>query len=167
MRYVIVKYSASACNKELLDFLKTNIARINKQEKLKVVIVYSHLTDKLQGKIKTLPVMVSNGTLITGVSSIISELSPRQIKQKENTTNLQDFWKEEMISTDDNDDENIMDIAKNKTFTDMNNRRNGTRHSSKANSNTSNNFDGEISSMDSDPIMKKFWANQEYTPGTS
>lgn len=165
MRYVIIKYNTSDCNKKLLKHIKDNIAEINSQEKTKVVIVYKNLVHKL-GKINTLPVLVSNGRVTTGVSDIISELSRKKVIKKENVTDLQSFWKDEMTAGDDNDDTNEMDKVKNSALSDMNRRAPGKVSSKPKSSYVSDPDECEVGKMESDPLMKKFWANQECTPGT-
>ena len=175
MRYILLKHSASACNKELVDFLIRNKKRINSTEKLVVVIVYDALIDKLQGKITNLPVLITNGVVITGTSTIISSLSDKKIQQPTPTTSIAEFWKSEMTSTEDNAETNEMDAAKDKAYTTMGHRAKSMKdaHKNPSNikasvssyNNTNVTVNENIGSMDSDPIMKKFWDNQEYTPG--
>jgi hypothetical protein len=130
--YILVKYSASKCNKSLLDFIHTHKNKIGKIFNLNVVIVYDDMIAKLDSKIKHLPVLIIPGNFITGNKSIkeyiIKTIAPPGNKQKQqqqkqkgvaSVSELDDFWNNEMHNnTEDNECEgdNIMDNVRDKAI---------------------------------------------------
>lgn len=180
---ILVKHSASKCNKELLDFLHKNIKTIKKAYGIKVIVVYDDLVSKLPKKIKRLPVLILKGTLLTGNEAIFQRFKETFTNKPKPPTitvseDLQDFWHKEMHNGGDNEnpDDVIMESVKNKALETTMRRQEARpkqrrRHNSvKSNGGGNIKLDNLQSSKISDlvgddPIMKKFWDNQESTPG--
>ena len=185
---ILLKYSTSKCNRELLSFLHQNIHTIKKNFSLKVIVVYDDLIPKLGTKIKKLPVLIVNGNPITGNQAIRQHLvSPDgQSSIKEKTPkdmghcDLEDYWNKEMHSGVDNtmdESEDLMETVKNRALEQSMNHRESSKPKQKrrdtvvANARQDNiQLDAisgdKISDMvDGDPMMQKFWENQESTPG--
>lgn len=72
---ILLKNSASACNKDLLGFLHSNIDILKKYVDIKTIIVYKDLYPKLGGHIKSMPAMIINGSLVTGNDAIKERLT--------------------------------------------------------------------------------------------
>jgi hypothetical protein len=183
---ILLKYSASRCNKELLSFLHENIDTINGKFKLKVIIVYDDLIPKLKNKVNKLPVLIINGKPVTGNSAIRQHLTSK-VEQggKDNSKgmescDLENYWHNEMRSgVDEDSDDNLMDIVKSKALEQsIHHRENSKAIASKGSKkNTvkpttrqeSIKLKGvdrdKISDIEEDPFMKGFWDNQETTPG--
>lgn len=185
---ILIKHNPSKCNKELLDFLHNNIKSIKRKFNIKVIIIYDDLISKLPASIKRLPVMILPGLAITGNSAIrqklVTALGTTQIKTNApvkdmGICDLQDYWNTEMHSKADNDhpDDTIMEHAKNKAVEISTKRQESTARKKKRivpeiSNNREDNIQLEqiqgekISDLvDSDPMMQKFWDNQETTPG--
>lgn len=185
---VLIKHSPSKCNKELLDFLHRNIKSIKKKINIKVIIVYDDLISKLPKNIKRLPVMILHGVAVTGNADIrqriIAMLGTTQVKSKQpirdmGASDLEDFWNGEMHNGTDNEhpDDTLMETVKNKAL-DVSMKRQETTPKLKKRSNpiisSSRNDNIQLEQIkgnkisdlvDNDPMMQKFWANQESTPG--
>ena len=187
---ILIKNSTSKCNKELLTWLHSNINTLKKKMSLKVIIVYENLYPKLENKIKKLPALVINGNLITGNNAIKTQLSnvagASGVSKKKQiidggSDDLMDYWNAEMHSgADDNCDdetEDMMDQIKKRaldmTMTHKENlnkkpKRKETIVSSARQDNIQLDIikPDKISDMVSgDPMMQKFWENQETSPG--
>lgn len=185
---ILLKYSTSKCNKELLSFLHQNIDTIKQKFSLKVIVVYDNLIPKLGNNIKKLPVLIINGKPVTGNEAICKHLisGAGQSNVKGNTPkdmgscDLEDYWNKEMHSGADNEmdeGEDLMDAVKNKALEQSVHHREGKKPKQKKRDTvvTSTRQDNilldnvtgdKISDMvGGDPMMQKFWENQESTPG--
>jgi len=179
--WILISNKPTKCNKDILTFLHNNINIIKKKYKLKIVIVYDDKKHILKNKITKLPILIfNNGTSYTGLNSIIKTLLPlkssKQLSNKINNigTDLESYWKEEMGSKEDNENGNgkLMDEVLKKTLALKTERSNTSANKSSnkssnvsANVSSTNLNESNISDMVGDPIMQKFWANQESTPG--
>ena len=184
--HILIKNSASKCNKELLTWLHSNIVTLNKSVSVKVVIVYEELYPKLNNKIKQLPTMILNGKTFMGLNLIKSQLTEmagsKKNKEKhfslgsENNTDLANYWNAEMHSgIDDADDDNAeMDKIKRKAVDMSVSHKKIFKKKKKKSDDVSDKMEGniQIDSTDKisdmipdDPMMQKFWENQETTPG--
>lgn len=187
---ILIKYSTSKCNKELLSFLHQNIYTIKKKFLLKVIIVYDNLIPKLGNSIKKLPVLIVNGNAVTGNAAIrqhlVSEIEQSGIKGKlpkdMGHCDLEDYWNKEIHSGVDNDmneEDDLMEQVKNRALEQSmqhreNNKKQPKRRETVVTSTRQDNIrldnvsGDKISDMVSgDPMMQKFWENQESTPGFS
>jgi hypothetical protein len=194
---ILLKYSASQCNKDILYFLSSNINEIQQSIPLKVIIVYDEMINKLGGKIKKLPAMVYASQIIVGNADIQKFISDKigqgkngnsnnSVKSKveglQSTTNndLNDFWNSEMHSGEDESNtgegsdemvETMKSRALNQTLQHNEQLKPRTKKresvmTTSDDSNMSLSTDNDnISQMDDDPIIQKFWENQESTPG--
>ena len=187
---ILIKNSNSKCNKDLLTWLHSNINTLKKNVLIKVLIVYENLYPKLENKIKKLPVLIINGNLITGNNAIKTHLSniagsDSNSKRKQimngGEDDLMDYWNTEMHSGIDegcdDESEDMMEQVKKRaldmTITHKDNLNKNQKHREPIVSNTrQDNIQMEdiksdkISDMVSeDPIMRKFWENQEKSPG--
>lgn len=184
---ILIKHSASKCNKDLLTFLHTNVKNIRKKYNVKVIIVYSELIPKLGNSIKQLPALIMNGNVFVGNAKIKQQFVTTTAAaptangiQDMGCDDLQDFWNQEMHSGADeqlNEDENLMDAIKSRAMDQTTKHREQLRPSKKkretvVSSARQDNIQldsmntGKISEMvGNDPMMQKFWANQESTPG--
>lgn len=182
--HILIKNSASKCNKELLTWLHSNIGTLKKSLSIKVVIVYEELYSKLNNKIKQLPTMILNGKTFTGISSIKSKLTEMANSKKNNgnhfsagsehDTDLANYWNAEMHSGVDNDENEEMDKIKRKAVDMSVNHKKLFTKKKKNNDSVSNtrednvqidNTDKISDMIPDDPMMQKFWENQETTPG--
>jgi hypothetical protein len=181
--WILISNKPTKCNKDILNFLHNNIYIIKKKYKLKIVIVYDDKKHILKNKITKLPILIfNNGASYTGINSIIKTLLPlNSSKQLSNNinigTDLESYWKEEMGSKEDNENGNgkLMDEVLKKTLEIKTERSNKSANKSSKSSNISADLSANVSSanlnesnisdMVGDPIMQKFWANQESTPG--
>lgn len=172
---VLVKHSASACNKKLLGFISDNLDSIKKRMDLKVLIVYDKDIAKLGGVIKKLPAMVIGGTVVTGNKSIIRKLTSSGKKKsdgKESSNSLEEFWNAEMMSGVDNPRNNgpMDDVLNKASSRSMEHNEAVTRVRKRSPTLTGDNVKAPAfgadnpSEMTNDPIMAKFWENQEETP---
>ena len=184
---VLIKCSTSKCNKELLSFLHQNIDTIKKRFSLKVIIVYDDLIPKLGDKIKKLPVLIINGKVVTGNDAITQYLvSPSgksngkgNLPKDMGQSDLEDYWNNEMHSgiDDDTNEDDLMEEVKNRALEQSihhreNNSKQKKRKEKVVTSSRQDNIrldkvnEDKISDMvDGDPMMQKFWENQENTPG--
>lgn len=183
---ILLKCSASKCNRDLLSFLHSRHKTIKKGFKLKVIIVYDDIIHKLgKGGIKKLPVMIINGKAITGSTAIQKRLSQCDSKTPSASVassidegcNLEDYWNQEMHSGEDDTNENdLMEQVKNRALEQsIHHRESSTKSSHKKDPTiASDHMDNiimddiggdKVSDLESDSIMKKFWENQESTPG--
>jgi hypothetical protein len=179
---ILIKYSTSKCNKEILQFLHQNIVSIKKKFALKIIIVYDDLIPKLGKNIKQLPVLIIDGKTITGNSAIYKHLTVSKIaavSKKASGSDLEDYWNKEMHSGVDNElDENddMMDSVKKRAMDQTHHHKENSKQKQKKratiipDSREDNiqlqNVGEKISDLVSDdPMMQKFWANQESTPG--
>lgn len=179
---ILIKYSTSKCNKDLLSFLHRNIDRIKQHFNISVVIVYDDLIPKLGNNIKRLPALITKSYNITGNEEIMKFLTVKNTIKKritapvkaENNDDLNDFWNTEMHSNLDNDIEenDIMEKVKHKALeqtvqhTEDIQRKKDKKEKKIENIKTEDLSSDKISDMvNEDPIMKKFWENQESTPG--
>lgn len=185
---ILIKNSTSKCNKELLQFLHQNISSIKKKNSLKVVVVYDELIPKLNNKVDKLPVLILDGKLITGISMIKQNLMSSQNVNKETKApkaqgvcdDLEDYWNAEMHSgVDDSGDksEDLMESVKQRALDQsMEHRENKNKKEKRRDTSVSStkqdnikmekiNGDRISDMVNDDPMMKKFWDNQECTPG--
>jgi hypothetical protein len=184
---ILIKHSTSKCNKELLQFLHQNIALIKKKYILKIIIVYDDMIPKLGKNIKQLPLLIVGGNSIVGNAAIHQHLAPSvgestvigKTPKDVSNCDLDDYWNKEMHSGVDNDmDENddLMDAVKRRAMDQ-------TQHHQETNKPKKKKCEPIVSStrrdniqlqnvgdkisdiVSDDPVMKKFWENQECTPG--
>ena len=181
---ILVKYSASECNRNLLTWVYSNKASISKKINLKVVIVYEDLYHLLKNKIKKLPVLIIKNKTFTGNNAIKNKLKEiLDIKNNQTTSEddtLEDFWRKEIQSGGDDEGSDIMGAVKQKAM-DMtsnhrqasNNRKIPNRKSPKEDTSSRRVDNINISSITpekisdlipDDPMMQKFWENQEESP---
>jgi hypothetical protein len=175
---LLLKYSVSACNKELLEYLHKNASTIKRHLRLTTVIIYDDMISKLESSgITSLPLLIMAGQQITGVNSIKSRLSSLASKSTPLTDSneLSDFWYKEMIiDKGDNErgDEDVMDSIKKKAVDQTMNHTTNIQQSQRKRAAPSAGREdnllvtgGEkISDMvDDDDMMKKFWDNMEET----
>jgi hypothetical protein len=185
---ILLKYSTSKCNKELLSFLHQNIDTIKQKFSLKVIVVYDNLIPKLGNNIKQLPVLIINGKPVTGNAAIRQHLVPAvgkpsikgEAPKDMGACDLEDYWNKEMHSGVDNDmdeSEDLMEAVKNRaleqsvhhreTGKPKQKRRETVVTSARQDNIVLDTVTGDkISDMvGGDPMMQKFWENQESTPG--
>lgn len=185
---ILLKYSTSKCNKELLSFLHQNIGTIKRKFALKVIVVYDNLIPKLGNGIKKLPVLIVNGKPVTGNAAIrqhlTSAVGQSSIKGRApkdmGYCDLEDYWNKEMHSGVDNDmdaSDDLMEAVKNRALEQSmqhrenhkpkQKRRETIVSSARQDNIRLDNVNGDkISDMvGGDPMMQKFWENQESTPG--
>lgn len=185
---ILLKYSVSNCNKELLQFLHQNIGSIKKRYSLKVIVVYDSLIPKLGNTIKKLPVLIVNGNLTTGNTAIRQLLVPmaeqsgivKNSQTDKGDIDLENYWNKEMHSGMDNDmddGDDLMDAVKRRALDQSQQHRESNKKQEKKREPIMSNTreenikldmvsGGKISDMvDGDPMMQKFWENQESTPG--
>lgn len=185
---VLIKHSPSKCNKELLDFLHRNIKTIKKKYELKIIVIYDDLISKLPKTIKRLPVMITSGVATTGNVAIrqklIAALGTTQVKTASHikdmgATDLQDFWNNEMHNGTDNDrpDDGVMEAVKDRAMkASVERQESRPKQKKRVKSAIANNREENIQLeqiqgnkisdfVDNDPMMQKFWDNQESTPG--
>jgi hypothetical protein len=186
---ILIKHNPSKCNKELLDFLHRNLKTIKKRFNLKIIIIYDDLIPKLPKTIKRLPVLITSGSATTGNNAIRQKLiavlgttkveSTEQVKDM-GISDLQDYWNSEMHNGTDNDSpgDDAMDNVKNKALEASIKHQESVSKQKKrvtaplVTNNREENIQLEhiqsdkISDLvDNDPVMQKFWDNQETTPG--
>lgn len=181
---ILIKYSTSKCNRDLLDFLHRNIEYINKRFDLAVVIVYDELIPKLCDGIKKLPILIVKNRGIAGNEEIKKFLmvkknetvknNVKRTSNRDDSDDLNDYWNSEMHSNLDNDNEenDVMEKVKHMAleqtvqYKEDSNKKKDKKRESEDNVKTENISSDKISDMvNEDPIMKKFWENQESTPG--
>ena len=180
---ILLKKSTSKCNKDLMSFLHTNINIIGKKltKKSRKKKFVDYFNSNVHKNIKSLPVLLINGKKIYGKSAIQKFFMSGSVNSKpveNNSTDLQNFWKEEMYSKEDNDNDNndVMEDVRRRALDQTVSRNEQKKPKRKEPehpipvSNTDNvqleNIGSEnIADMVDDPMMAKFWANQELTPG--
>lgn len=187
---VFVKYSIATCNKDLLDFLLSNIRAIKKRYDFKVIVVFDDMLSKIPSSIKKLPVMIKGDDITTGTTPIKEKIvrllrnksGSKQQNRDFGVSDLKDYWNVEMGSKDQEDQENnLMDDVKRKTAEltiqrqeSMKSKTNRSKSSCNSLNKSSHRDDSiqlehthteKISDMVSDPHIKKFWEGQEATPG--
>lgn len=182
---ILIKYSTSKCNEELLGFLIRNISDIRKRYALQVLVVFDENIPMLKGVIKKLPALILRNNVITGNSAIRKTLLPSvgsvgsvgSLSGMKNN-DLHDFWSEEIHGKDDNNmDEatDIMESVKSRAMQQSVQHREKSKKTPKQRktivSGASENIamsdiqGGTISDLVADdPMMAKFWENQEETP---
>ena len=188
---VLIKHSTSKCNEKLLTWLHSNINTIKKSINLKVIVVYEKHYSKLGNKITKLPALILNGTLVTGNSEIKKYITNaiNAGGKKTGKSNIEpvvcddlaEYWNKEMHSGLDDDDacneaDDLMDAVKRRaldaTMTHKENtakkpaRRETVVSSARQDNILLDNIKPDkISDMvGNDPMMQKFWENQEETP---
>ena len=177
---ILIKYSTSKCNRELLEFLHSNVYDLNEKIKWSVVIVYPNITSKLDNRIKKLPALIINKTIITGNSSIkkhLLSITSRSVSKTSDTrsNSLKSYWDEEMYSGKDNEEEDtkVMETIRQRALEVTIDRQEQNKPKKKPSRITREdnvqienvNADDISSMVKGDPMMEKFWANQECTPG--
>jgi hypothetical protein len=170
---VLIKHSASKCNKELLQFLKKNVNYLRDRYSMKVIIVYAENIHILKTKIKQLPALIIEGGLFVGNQEIKKRLlSPHRSTIIPQADDLENYWNNVMNSKDQEEESetSIMDAVKAKTLEQtktrtesLNSKRKQSKRSPspviyKGGAETST-----ISELDDDPYMKQYWENQEYS----
>lgn len=182
--HILIKCSVSKCNQELLSWLHSNICSIRKSLKLKIVIIFEDLYPKLGGRIKKLPALLLDGRVIIGNSAIKKQLSIINTSRNSAPTgtddDLMDYWNSEMHSGVDNEcteEDDLMDQIKKRALDVSMSRRDGMKQKPKRretivssarqdNVKLDNIKSDKISNMvHDDPMMQKFWENQETSPG--
>jgi hypothetical protein len=146
------------------------------------------LIPKLGNSIEKLPVLIINGKPVTGNAAIrkhlVSAVGQSSIKGKSpkdmGGCDLEDYWNKEMHSGVDNDmdeSEDLMETVKNRALEQSMHHRETSKPKQKKRETivTSARDDNirldevsgdKISDMvGGDPMMQKFWENQESTPG--
>lgn len=178
---ILLKHSTSKCNQELLSFLHQNIGTIKQKISLKVIIVYDELIPKLGNNIKQLPVLIMGGKSITGNNAICQQLSvsldKTVVKKDAAPSELSDYWNSEMhsgVDDDIGDNDNLMESVMRRATEQSLNHKEISKPKKKSDSRSKTRDDNiqlqdvgdKISDLvDDDPMMQKFWANQESTPG--
>lgn len=187
---ILLKNTNSKCNKDMLEFLHSNIKSLKKKANIKVIIVYDEMYPSLKNVVKKLPTMVIDGTPVAGNKAIMHTLSSMLDVNAAGVTgstgdgagsiDLQDYWNAEMHSNMDDEcdeDADLMDQVKRKALDqsmehkDQLAKKEKRRDPIVGNSRQDNLMMGgivpdKISDMiDNDPIMQRFWENQEETPG--
>jgi hypothetical protein len=174
---ILIKHSVSSCNQELIQWLQTHVNTIKQYVSLKVVIVYASMYNKLDSRITRLPALVMGGSIVTGTTSIKKKISARinGTGPTVDDNDLDNFWNTEIFSgVEDKDDEpdDIMEHVKRKALDVTSSYREQSKKEKKKvqfepSSNVRVETTDKISDMiDDDPMMQKFWENQESTPGS-
>jgi len=183
---ILLKKSASKCNKDLMSFLHTNVNIIKKRlggKKSKNFVDYYNKSIHSKKKIKSLPVLVLSNKLIYGKRAIqkyflVENEGSNKIATGNNGTDLQNFWKEEMYSKKDNslDEDDVMEDVRRRALDQTLSRNEQKKPKRKEpeypepvprseNIKLENIQSENIADMVDDPMMAKFWENQECTPG--
>jgi hypothetical protein len=166
---ILMKHSASTCNKELLSYLHENINRINRNYNLKVVIVYNEMLPKLKNRISSLPALLIGDTVTIGNSNIKNRLETSRRQPAMENDSLDDFWNAEIRAEGDNVDEEdgVMEKAKTRALEmAMSQKKQPTKAPTKKTSlPLSSKKIREAKIVDDDPFMRKYWENQEESPG--
>lgn len=188
---ILLKHSASQCNRALLGYLHTNIDSLKRQLQVKTIIVYDNEISVLNGKIKQLPALIVSGRApITGSDAIKKYLNQYTAGlETGDAFDLDNYWNDEIRMREgegDSDAEgDLMDAVKSralehtehrKSVTKSRNQKQGSSHVDDdipARSGGSHKEDDSPTSdnicmepiVDDDPDMAKYWANQENTPG--
>lgn len=174
---VLLKNTASDCNKEVLEFLHRNIGKIKTHFKLKAVIV----TQKIDHK---LPAVKIAGNLTVGKTALIEELKTAYAEKARPKTDddvVRSYMDTQMATGDNEDSDRSGDIAKKLASEAFRTREanNAARESNvpkakpkghgslKTKKTKSDNVGDGLtagqslpSDLEKDPLMAKFWANQ-------
>ena len=165
-----MKHSTSVCNRELLNYLHENVNILNRSYNLKVIIVYNEMLPKLKGRISSLPALLIGNTVTIGNTNIKNKLENTRQIQNENDS-LDDFWNAEIRTEGDNVDEEdgVMEKAKTRALEmAMSQKKQPTKISTAQQSKTHTRTTKKITEakiVDDDPFMRKYWENQEESPG--
>ena len=188
---ILIKNTPSKCNKRLLEYLHSNVLGLKKNDatnKMKVIIVYD--TSKLKdSKVKLLPAMilgekdpiVSTPKIIKFLNEIISKKSTSKHAKSSNTSvstdDLQDFWNAEMhsgfdIDESNNDGNTMENVVKRAMNAGQERKANAPKPkrreviiTTSADDNIVIDSNAKIADfVQDDPIMSKFWENQEESP---
>jgi hypothetical protein len=184
---ILIKYSASKCNKEMVEFLIRNMGAIKKRCSFRVLVVFDEDIPLIKGKINKLPALLVGSSVVTGNSAIrkilLPPVGPAKVKQgftkDMGSSDLQDYWSQEMHAKDDNNMDETTDIMEAvKTRALQQSMQHREKHKKKPKQRKTivstarddniamGNIQGEkISDMVADdPIMAKYWENQEESP---
>lgn len=184
--WVFLKSNPSKCNKKLISFLKSKMKKIKKNHQLRVVIIYEDLYDKLPPDITNLPVLITEkGKMVVGNSQIMKNLNRTTDKSSTSdyippSDNINDFWAQQMYSkeqeTEADEPADLMESVRQRALTrSMTHKEKINKTKRKADPvgpDTQEDRDRlgsmqseNISDFTDDPMAKKFWENQEATPG--
>ena len=128
--------------------------------------MYDDLLRRLKS-IKKLPVLILNKTLITGSNDIKKALTAQPSNPKGVSDNLSDFWNDELFSKDDNEEGDVMENVKQHAMNMTAAHRQKSTSRPKTMKSIPNDDNVSVSSekisdlITDDPMMKKFWENQE------
>ena len=100
---ILIKYSASKCNNDLLVFIKKNIQNIKKKYNFNILIIYDENISLLKDKIKKLPVLIINNELISGNGNIIQKLTEKT-NVKKIPVDIDNIWSDEMFKDKSSND---------------------------------------------------------------
>jgi len=183
---IVVKHNLSKCNIKLIKFLKSNKDLIAKKYNLRLLPIPEDLCKKFSSDVKGLPILltwdekiaVGNSQIIKNIKKGIGYNTPTS-KYTPPSDDINDYWSRQMFSKDQEGDgepsdlmESVRQRALSRTMT----------HKDQMNKNKKqidpvipdSREDREkletiqidrISDFTDDPIAKKFWENQETTPG--
>jgi hypothetical protein len=180
---VFLAYKANSYNKAIIDFLLKHVKALKKNIGLKVILVKN--VGKLNKAIKSLPAMevVEEDSVkyVEGVSDIVSELG--KVKPKVAGDGMENYWNDIMMSGD-NDPDPAEEFGKKlpslaEAMTQQRNAQvppkkvgNGQERSHEEAgesqhrpASTGDSKPGSIASFEDDPLMKRFFENQETSPG--
>lgn len=182
--WILIKNNPSKCNKNLIRFLKSKIRKIKKKYKLRVVIVYEDLYKTLPPGITKFPVLITEqGKMAIGNTQIIKNIN-KTINENNTSSyappsdNINDYWSQEMFSKEQENNEESSDLMENVRQKALNRTMNHRDEMNKTKKKRMQSTDGpeerekldiiqsdSISNFTDDPMAKKFWENQETTPG--
>jgi len=169
MYKILIEYVASQENKKLLESLKPV------KHKVHVLIVHNK---KKYPQVKSLPCLIDNGRLTYGSDSIIKythSKSNTQAPTQVASTDIDSFWLKELKSEKTPDDEDVAADIRKRAMESALNRKGRTtpftsrtpKPSAQPRPQAMSNIDNSSDSMgcsavdiETDPIMKEFWANQ-------
>ena len=184
--WILIKNNPSKCNEKLLSFLKSKIKKIKKKHKLRVVIVYEELYKILPSEVTKLPVLITDqGKMVTGNKQIIQNINKtindNPVNENNYTPpsdNINDYWSKEMFSKEQENNEESSDLMENVRQKALNRTMVHKEEMNKTKKKRVKSMDGpeereklnviqsdSISNFTDDPMAKKFWENQETTPG--
>jgi hypothetical protein len=183
MATVFLAYKANSYNKAIIDFLLKNVKAIKETITLKVILVKN--PGKLNKAIKSLPTMewVEDGSpkYIVGVAGIVSALGTKP-KKKPETDGMETYWNSIMMSGDNDPDPSEEFGRKLPSLAEaMTQQRNSQTPQKKAGNMQERSHEegdghlphqplgdskpGSVASFEDDPLMKRFFENQETSPG--
>lgn len=182
---VLIKRTPSKCNKQLLEYLSINSNKIKRHMILKVEYADGKLDSLKKANVKCLPVLIINGKIIETKSGIIQNINnfitdgSKIAKKINNKTSedLMDFWNDEMHNGIDkeeytNSSPNMDEVVR-RAMNASQVRKNSIPKRKKREHIPTTHEDGNIKITDAskisefvseDPIMSKFWENQEESP---